>query len=89
MEYKIFNFTEPGSFVGRDVNDFKTQVETMSKGLGTAIQSNQSVIDKSMGRGVKKYSPDVEKYAASHGISVEQAQQIKDQRTSPNTAGRQ
>src|SRR3990167_179171 len=80
LEFKKFNLTEPGSFIGRDIDEFETQVRNSSKGLEGAIKTNQGIIDKTMGREASQpssFTPDVLSYAQKHGISPEQAQQIK------------
>lgn len=41
LEYKVGNFTQPGSFIGRDLDKFTDQVRNNSQLLGQRIQSNQ------------------------------------------------
>lgn len=50
LEFKMFNFTQPGSFIGRDIDEFKTQVEGTSKSIGEGIRANKSEVDSLMGR---------------------------------------
>jgi hypothetical protein len=50
LEYKIGNFTDPGSFIGRDLEEFGNQVRNTSRMLGDGISSNQDQIDMNMGR---------------------------------------
>lgn len=50
LEYKIANFTGPGSFMGRDLNEFVTQVRLKSGELGQSTTRNQSEIDRLYGR---------------------------------------
>lgn len=51
LEFAKGNFTNsnPTQF-GRDLIGFKTQAENVAKSMGTAIKSNQGVIDKHLGR---------------------------------------
>jgi hypothetical protein len=50
LEYKVLNFTEPGSFVGRDIDQFVDQVRLKSEELGQGIARNRAEIDKLYGR---------------------------------------
>lgn len=44
LEYKIANVTEPGSFVGRDLNLFTDQVANKSNELAERIKNNETAI---------------------------------------------
>jgi hypothetical protein len=66
------------SFKQDSSKDFETKVSTRTR----------AGIDGAAASAGPKASPDVMKYAATHGISVEQAQMIKDQRTMPKAASR-
>lgn len=90
LQFALGNLTNsnPTQF-GRDLEGFKDQALNVSKTLAGAVDSNQKEIDKSMGRTpVASFSPDVLNYSKKHGISPEEAQAIKDQRTAPQQAGR-
>lgn len=50
LEYKIANFTEPGSFIGRDLDKFVEQVSGKAKEIDARMASNQAAIDKIYGR---------------------------------------
>lgn len=54
IEFKYFNFTEPGSFMGRDLEEFKSQVQNTARMIGQGVRSNQKQIDKLMGRSTAK-----------------------------------
>ena len=41
LQYKLGNFTGPGSFIGRDLDLFGKQLENSSKALGERIRRNQ------------------------------------------------
>lgn len=45
LEYKLANFTGPGSFIGRDVEQFFTQAADKSNAIKTAIAENKKIID--------------------------------------------
>lgn len=81
----LFN-DKPMQF-GRDLEGFFDDVQVTASTIGTAVESNQKVIDKTMGRksAAPKFEPDVEAYAKKYNISNEQAAAIKAQRT--QTAG--
>lgn len=85
LEFKMFNVRDPGSMFGRDVEEFKTQVANTSNSLGKGLENNQARIDELYGRAPKQVSgreQDVEKYAQAHGISYDQALNIKKSRMS-------
>lgn len=44
LEYKLGNFTGPGSFVGRDMADFNKQVGLISQKLDSTMQKNDGTI---------------------------------------------
>lgn len=50
LEKKFFNFRQPGSVFGRDLDEFETQVAGQVESLNQAISLNQSMIDKLSGR---------------------------------------
>jgi hypothetical protein len=50
LEYKIANFTQPGSFIGRDLDAFIDQVAIQSERLQTAIGTNSASIEQLYGR---------------------------------------
>lgn len=45
LEYKIGNFRDPGSFIGRDTEEFFTQAADKSNSIKDAINHNQQIID--------------------------------------------
>jgi hypothetical protein len=45
LEFKVFNLTQPGSFVGRDVDQFGEQARIQSQSLKQSIMANQAQID--------------------------------------------
>lgn len=57
LEFALGNLTpwnsNPIQF-GRDLSGFKEQASNVSKSIGTAIKSNQDIIDEKMGRSIKK-----------------------------------
>lgn len=54
LEYKMGNFTQPGSFIGRDLDKFIEQVDLNSKALGQALERGKSDIDTLYGRSPRK-----------------------------------
>lgn len=46
LEYKIANFTGPGSFVGRDTDEFMKQAAEKSNAIGRAVVENNKMIDR-------------------------------------------
>jgi hypothetical protein len=53
LEYKILNFTQPGSFIGRDLDQFLNQVTEKSKALKNAATLSKSQVESVMGgRGI-------------------------------------
>ena len=64
LEFKKGNFTEPGSFIGRDIDMFTEQVENNISRLDETAKSNQAEIDSLMGRPQAAKPP--------HGPSVTQ-----------------
>ena len=53
LEFQMFNVTQPGAFVGRDLKGFKTQAQNTANNIGTAVESNSAIIDRAMGRPAK------------------------------------
>lgn len=51
LEYKIANFTQPGSFIGRDLDKFTDQVRNNANLLGDRIHRNDATM-KQIGSGV-------------------------------------
>lgn len=43
LHYKMFNLTNPGSFIGRDLDEFKKQAMGTAGGIREAIRANQLV----------------------------------------------
>lgn len=60
LQFKVFNVLEPGSFIGRDLPQFKEQAMGTSKGLKEAISRNQQIIGSLTGR---KQTPLVDQQA--------------------------
>jgi hypothetical protein len=56
LKYKLANFTEPGAFVGRDLDQFTRQVGLVSNKLDAAYQKNDEAI-KNMYAGGSGQSP--------------------------------
>lgn len=50
LEYKVANFTQPGSFIGRDLGEFVNQVKLKSQELGQGVARNRSEMDTLYGR---------------------------------------
>lgn len=50
IEFKLGNITQPGSFLGRDLDKFVEQVGITSNNLGDAITRNKGDIDQLYGR---------------------------------------
>lgn len=50
LEFKIGNITEPGSFIGRDLDQFNQQVANISDNIKSAIKYNQEEIQKLYGK---------------------------------------
>lgn len=50
LEYKLFNYKEPGSFMGRDLGEFIQQAKINSASLGETIEKNASRINQLYGR---------------------------------------
>lgn len=50
LEYKIANFTGPGSFIGRDLDEFTKQVGLTSQKLDSAMDLNNAEIERLYGR---------------------------------------
>lgn len=50
LEYKIANFTQPGSFIGRDLDKFDDQITANISALDSAIGLNNNSIEKAYGR---------------------------------------
>lgn len=46
LEYKLVNFFQPGSFIGRDVNMFADQSRQASQSIKSAMQTNQGMISQ-------------------------------------------
>lgn len=53
LEFKIANFTQPGSFVGRDLDQFISQTALKSQELGQTLARNSATIDQLYGRPAK------------------------------------
>lgn len=90
LEFAVGNLTNSNPIqFGRDLPGFAEQARNTSAAIGRAVDRNQAEIDRTMGRRpVARFEQDVLSYAEKHGISPEQAQAIKDQRTGSRTAGR-
>lgn len=58
LQYKIANFTGPGSFMGRDIPEFEKQVTSTLGAVRGAVNSNQAEIDRLMGRKPQSSTPD-------------------------------
>lgn len=50
LEFKMMNFTQPGSFIGRDVDEFAKQARETSEGIKGAVKKNRSIIEDLTGR---------------------------------------
>lgn len=50
LKYKVGNITGPGSFMGRDLPEFRTQMESKAREIENAIAMNQGNIDSLYGR---------------------------------------
>lgn len=50
LEFQMGNFTQPGKFIGRDLQGFKDQVKLTSGALGQALARNRGGIDRLYGR---------------------------------------
>jgi hypothetical protein len=53
LEFKKFNFTQPGSMFGRDLNEFTDQVGLVSSRLSQAYDKDSAKIDSLYGRSPK------------------------------------
>jgi hypothetical protein len=80
LEYRFGNFTEPGKFIGRDIEGFTTQAELTAKGLGDAIKANTDQIEKLKGgRPLQVTTPSTESIVKNKGGMVDRAKQFASQ----------
>jgi hypothetical protein len=71
LEYKIANFRQPGSFVGRDLDLFTKQVGLNLQKIDSSIESNQREIDKLYGRATQEPArPDFKRLAQPKKDSI-------------------
>lgn len=83
LEFKIANFTGPGSFVGRDLDQFIEQTRLTSERIDKAIESNNEAIERLYGRAKPKFENDVLEFAKKKGISPAEALKIKNKVLQP------
>ncbi len=57
LKFKMFNWKEPGSFVGRDLDKFIDQVSLKVDSMGQTIKQNENIMEKL--RGGEKLSTDI------------------------------
>ncbi len=57
LQYKMANLTAPGSFWGRDLDEFTDQVAIQSARLGQAVVKNESKIQNLYGRNTPQVGP--------------------------------
>jgi len=73
LEYKIANFTRPGSFIGRDLDKFVEQVRHESRQLEKTIEKNNAEIDRLFGRssGIAKVPENEKRPRKAEGLIPE------------------
>lgn len=66
LEYKIANFTQPGSFIGRDLDKFVTQAESRIGSINQSIEDNRKEIARLKGN----LQQSTENLAKQRGITI-------------------